>query len=79
MVSFHILMIQVLPTENHEATSKGSDRIDAREQDHFGNLRAPLVIHALGELLKGDPGETDVSCENVRIESDQMFGEVNEE
>src|SRR2546421_11087129 len=38
----------------------------------------PLIVHTLSELLQNHPWLTDVASKDVWIQTDQMFGEIDQ-
>src|SRR5882672_7412645 len=72
------LMIQVFSYKNRQPGPKRHDRVHAGQCDHPSGCWMPLIIHPLGELLQNHPWLPDVSRKDIWIQTDQMFGEIDQ-
>ena len=72
-------MIEIFPDKNKQAGAKSQKAARAGEEEHFPHFSMPLVVHALSELLEGDPGIAKIPGENIRVQPDQVFSEINQE
>src|SRR5689334_19434175 len=72
-------MIEIFAGEDHQTGGEADEGGGGGAENHFSDLDMPAVIHALSELLQDDPGVTHVLGEDIRVEADEVFGEVDDE
>src|SRR5678815_4723246 len=73
------LMVEVLAHKKNQASTEGDHGGYSGQRKHLPNFGTPLIIHSLSDLLEGQPGIIDVTSEDIRIESHQVLGEINQE